>query len=171
VIALAETGPGPVRVMLVDDYQVVRDGLKAVLAREADMTVVAEAASADEAVRVAQACRPDVVIMDVRLGGGSGIEATRDIRAHDPGVKVLMLTSFADDEALYSSVMAGASGFILKQIRLDGLMQAIRAVAAGETLISEDETGRVVLRIQRGSTSIATSAWPGSRLRRSESWR
>src|SRR5579859_4445443 len=97
--SFAETTVSVVRVMLVDDYQVVRDGLKAVLGREPDMTVVAEAASADEAVRIAHRCRPDVVIMDVRLGSGSGIEATRDIRAEDPEVKVLMLTSFADDEA------------------------------------------------------------------------
>jgi DNA-binding NarL/FixJ family response regulator len=124
--------------------------LKAVLGREKDMTVVAEAASADEAVRVAHDCRPDVVIMDVRLGTGSGIEATRDIRAEDPGVKVLMLTSFADEEALYASVMAGASGFVLKQIRLDGLIGAIRAIAAGESLITEDETSAVRSRLRRG---------------------
>ena len=150
MIAPTEALAAPLRVMLVDDYQVVRDGLKAVLGREPDMTVVAEAASADEAVRVAHDCRPDVVIMDVRLGGGSGIEATRDIRANDPRVKVLMLTSFADDEALYSSVMAGASGFILKQIRLDGLISAIRAIGNGETLITPDETSTVVSRLQRG---------------------
>ena len=148
--AATPTTAAPVRVMLVDDYQVVRDGLRAALSRESDMTVVCEAASADEAVRVARECRPEVVIMDVRLGGSSGIEATRDIRADDPNVKVLMLTSFANDEALLASVMAGASGFVLKQIRLDGLIRAIRAVAAGETLISEGETRAVVSRLERG---------------------
>jgi DNA-binding NarL/FixJ family response regulator len=148
--AALPTAATPVRVMLVDDYQVVRDGLRATLSREGDMTIVGEAASASEAVRVARACRPEVVIMDVRLGGSSGIEATRNIRADDPNVKVLMLTSFTDDEALYASVMAGASGFVLKQIRLDGLISAIRAVAAGETLISEGETRAVVSRLERG---------------------
>ena len=115
--AAQPTAAEPVRVMLVDDYQVVRDGLRAALGRENDMTIVGEAASAKEAVRVARECRPEVVIMDVRLGGSNGIEATRDIRAEDPKVRVLMLTSFADDEALYASVMAGASGFVLKQVR------------------------------------------------------
>jgi len=117
VSAAQPTAAEPVRVMLVDDYQVVRDGLRAALGRENDMTIVGEAASAKEAVRVARECRPEVVIMDVRLGGSNGIEATRDIRAEDPKVRVLMLTSFADDEALYASVMAGASGFVLKQVR------------------------------------------------------
>ena len=126
----------PLRLMLVDDYQVIRDGLKAVLRREEDMSIVAEAGSADEAVRVARECHPDVIIMDVRLGSGSGIEATRAIRAEDPNIKVLMLTSFADDDALNAAVVAGAAGFVLKQIRLDGLISAIRAVAAGEVLIS-----------------------------------
>jgi two-component system, NarL family, response regulator DevR len=146
----APTAAAPVRVMLVDDYQVVRDGLRAALGRENDMTIVGEAASADEAVRVARKCRPEVVVMDVRLGGSSGIKATRDIRSDDPNVRVLMLTSFADDEALLASVVAGASGFVLKQIRLDGLISAIHAVAAGETLISESETRGVVSRLKRG---------------------
>ncbi len=148
--AAQPTAAEPVRVMLVDDYQVVRDGLRAALGRENDMTIVGEAASAKEAVRVARECRPEVVIMDVRLGGSNGIEATRDIRAEDPKVRVLMLTSFADDEALYASVMAGASGFVLKQVRLDALISAIRAIAAGEHLISEGETRAVVSRLERG---------------------
>jgi two-component system, NarL family, response regulator DevR len=139
-----------VRVMVVDDYQLVRDGVRSVLERQPDLVVVGEAGSAEEAVRVADSCVPDIVIMDVRLGKGSGIEATREIRSRRPTTRVLMLTSFADDEALYASVMAGAAGFILKQIKLDSLLEAIREVAAGQDLITMEETQAVFKRIAGG---------------------
>src|SRR5438094_4864537 len=105
------------RVMLVDDHEIVRSGIRAMLAATDDLRVVAEAESVAEAVREAERTRPDVVVMDIRLADGSGIEATREIRSRLPATQVLMLTSFADDEALYASIMAGAAGYVLKQIR------------------------------------------------------
>jgi DNA-binding NarL/FixJ family response regulator len=148
-----------VRVMVVDDYQLVRDGLRSMIDRNADLVVVGEAATVVEAIRVADACAPDVVVMDVRLGDGTGIEATREIRSRHPRIRVLMLTSFADDEALYASVMAGASGFVLKQIKLDTLLEAIRAVASGTTLVSPEEVSAVFTRIANGQ-----HIYPDSRL-------
>ena len=110
------TKPAPLRVMLVDDHEIVRDGIKAMLDTQDDIVVTAQAGSVQEAIDEAARTRPDVVVMDVRLADGSGIEATRQIRADHPDTKVLMLTSFADDEALFSSIMAGASGYVLKQV-------------------------------------------------------
>ena len=124
----------PLRVMLVDDHQVVRDGIKLLLADTDDVVVCAEASSAREAVAVAAQALPDVIVMDVRLSDGSGIEATRDIRAARPQTAVLMLTSFADDEALFASIMAGAAGYVLKQIKGDELVRAIRAVGQSKAL-------------------------------------
>ncbi len=149
----------PLRVMVVDDYQLVRDGLRSVIERQPDLVVVGEAGTVGAAVRVADSCAPDVVVMDVRLGSGSGIEATREIRSRRPRSRVLMLTSFADDEALYASVMAGASGFVLKQIKLDSLLEAIRDVAAGAELITEEEVHAVFGRIAGGK-----HAYPDTRL-------
>jgi two-component system response regulator DevR len=149
----------PVRVMVVDDYQLVRDGLRTVIGRQPDLVVVGEAGTAEEAVRVADSSRPDVVIMDVRLGPASGIEATREIRSRRPLTRVLMLTSFPDDEALYASVMAGASGFVLKQIKLNALIDAIRDVAAGEDLVTAEEVKAVFKRIEGGK-----HAYPDTRL-------
>ena len=107
---------GVLRIELVDDHEVVREGLKALLDAERDLEVVGEAGTVAEAVRRVGYDSPDVVVLDVRLPDGSGIEACREIRARWPQVRVLMLTSFADDEALFSSIMAGASGYVLKQI-------------------------------------------------------
>ncbi|HXN92446.1 MAG TPA: response regulator transcription factor, partial [Candidatus Sulfotelmatobacter sp.] len=106
-----------IRVLLVDDHEVVRDGVKSLINLNDDMTVVAEASTVRGAVEQAERTRPDVVVMDVRLADGSGIEATREIRARLEKTQVLMLTSFADDEALFASIMAGAAGYVLKQIR------------------------------------------------------
>jgi two-component system response regulator DevR len=103
----------PLRVMLVDDHEVVRDGIKALLAANHDIVVCAEAATVRQAVAEADRAIPDVIVMDVRLQDGSGIEATRDIRANRPQTQVLMLTSFADDQALFASIMAGAAGYVL----------------------------------------------------------
>ena len=140
----------PLRVMLVDDHEVVRDGIKALLAAHDDIIVCAEAASVRQAVTEADRALPDVIVMDVRLQDGSGIEATRDIRAARPQTKVLMLTSFADDQALFASIMAGAAGYVLKQIRGDDLVQAIRTVGAGQSLLDPAVTRSVLERLRRG---------------------
>jgi two-component system response regulator DevR len=140
----------PLRVMLVDDHQVVRDGIKLLLNDTDDVVVCAEASSAREAVAVAAQALPDVIVMDVRLQDGSGIEATRDIRAARPQTSVLMLTSFADDEALFASIMAGAAGYVLKQIRGDELVRAIRAVGAGQNLLDPAVTKGVFDRLRKG---------------------
>src|SRR5438094_3962390 len=114
------------RIMLVDDHEVVRDGVKALINANEALAVVAEAGTVQDVVDQAMRTRPDVVVMDVRLADGSGIEATREIRAKLEKTQVLMLTSFADNEALFASIMAGASGYVLKQIRGGELIRAIR---------------------------------------------
>jgi two-component system, NarL family, response regulator DevR len=145
------TGMGrPLRVLLVDDHEVVRDGIRALLSGVDDIVVAAEAGSVGEAVAVAERTQPDVVVMDVRLPDGSGIEATRDIRAQRPATKVLMLTSFADDEALFASIMAGAAGYVLKQIRGAELVRAIRTVGQGQSLLDPAVTKGVLDRLRRG---------------------
>jgi two-component system response regulator DevR len=140
----------PLRVMLVDDHEIVRDGIKAMLRGTDDVIVTAEAGSVRDAIDEADRSRPDVVVMDVRLTDGSGIEATREIRAKHPDMRVLMLTSFADDEALFSSIMAGASGYVLKQVRSGELLRAIRAVGAGESLLDPAVTTAVLDRLRKG---------------------
>jgi two-component system, NarL family, response regulator DevR len=140
----------PLRVMLVDDQEVVRGGVKALLAANEDIVVTAEAASVREAIDEAERARPDVVVMDVRLADGSGIEATREIRARRPKTQVLMLTSFADDEALFASIMAGASGYVLKEVKGGELVRAVRAVGAGQSLLDPAVTSQVLDRLRRG---------------------
>lgn len=140
----------PLRVMLVDDHEVVRDGIKALLAAHDDIVVCAEAATVRQAVGEADRALPDVIVMDVRLQDGSGIEATRDIRATRPATQVLMLTSFADDQALFASIMAGAAGYVLKQIRGDDLVRAIRTVGAGQSLLDPAVTKGVLDRLRKG---------------------
>ena len=137
----------PLRVMLVDDHEIVRDGIRAMLDAQDDIVVTTEAGSVREAVDEAARTRPDVVVMDVRLSDGSGIEATREIRANRPETKVLMLTSFADDEALFNAIMAGAAGYVLKQIRGSDLVDAIRKVAAGQSLAHLTEQEQRVLEL------------------------
>jgi two-component system response regulator DevR len=136
--------------MLVDDHEVVRDGVKALLEAAGGMLVVAEAGTIREAVANAERSFPDVIVMDVRLADVSGIEATREIRSRRPDAAVLMLTSFADDDALFASIMAGASGYVLKQIRGDDLVQAVRAVGRGESLLDPAVTGTVLARLRSG---------------------
>jgi DNA-binding NarL/FixJ family response regulator len=140
----------PLRVMLVDDHEVVRGGIRAMLQATDDIVVTAEAASVREAIDEAARARPDVIVMDVRLTDGSGIEATRQIRADRPESKVLMLTSFADDEALFASIMAGASGYVLKQVNAAELLRAIRAVGRGESLLDPAVTTSVLDRLRKG---------------------
>lgn len=138
------------RVLLVDDHEVVRAGVRTMLERTEDIRVVAEAGSVRDAIVQAERTRPDVVVMDVRLADGSGIEATREIRARRQETKVLMLTSFADDEALFASIMAGASGYVLKQIQGGELVRAIRAVGEGQSLLDPAVTASVLERLRRG---------------------
>lgn len=140
----------PLRVVLVDDHEVVRSGVRALLQVNDDIVVAGEAGSVREAIDEADRCRPDVVVMDVRLVGGSGIEATREIRARHPETFVLMLTSFADDEALFASIMAGASGYVLKQVQGGELVRAIRAVGAGKSLLDPEVTTQVLDRLRKG---------------------
>ena len=140
----------PLRVMLVDDHEVVRNGIRAMLDTEDDIYVTTEAGTVREAIDEADRAKPDVVVMDVRLTDGSGIEATREIRAKHPDIRVLMLTSFADDEALFASIMAGASGYVLKQVKGGELVRAIRAVGAGQSLLDPEVTNAVLERLRKG---------------------
>lgn len=123
------------RILIVDDHEVVRIGMAALLQRREGFQVVGEAGTAQEAIAQATKCQPDVVIMDIRLPDGSGIEACREIRALNPNIRVVMLTSYADDEALFSSMMAGAEGYVLKMIGSDALVRAVETVARGEPLL------------------------------------
>jgi DNA-binding NarL/FixJ family response regulator len=136
--------------MLVDDHEIVRDGIRAALDPEEDIVVTSQAGTVREAIDEADRTRPDVIVMDVRLADGSGIEATREIRAMHPEIKVLMLTSFADDEALFASIMAGASGYVLKQVKSGELLRAIRAVGGGDSLLDPSVTNAVLDRLRRG---------------------
>jgi len=140
----------PLRVMLVDDHEVVRDGIRSLLEASDDIVICAEAGTVQGAIDEAARTRPDVVVMDVRLADGSGIEATREIRANRPKTQVLMLTSFADDEALFASIMAGASGYVLKQIQGAEIVKAIREVAAGKSLLDPQVTNAVLDRLRKG---------------------
>jgi len=140
----------PVRVMLVDDHEIVRGGLKTLISSTEDIIVTAEAGTVREAIDEADRARPDVVVMDVRLADGSGIEATREILAKHPKARVVMLTSFADDEALFASIMAGASGYVLKQVNSAELLRAIRAVGEGKSLLDPEVTDAVLSRLRKG---------------------
>lgn len=130
--------PGrPIRVYLLDDHELMRRGLRTVLDADADVEVVGESASAREAMRRIPALRPDIALLDVRLPDGSGIEVCRAVRATDPSIRALMITSYDDEEARTAALLAGASGFILKQIRSPHLLAALHRVAAGEQLVDE----------------------------------
>ena len=141
---------GPIRVLICDDHEIVREGLRTLLAGRSDMRVVAEAGTVADAVEAATRETPDVVIMDVRLPDGSGVEACREIREMLPDTKVIMLTSYPDDEALYASIIAGASGYLLKQTRAKALVEAIDTVSKGRALLDPDVTARVLERVRRG---------------------
>lgn len=141
-----------IRVLLVDDHEVVRAGLKALIDSEEDMNVVGEAGTAEEGVRRVGFDEPDVVVLDVRLPDASGVEACRDIRQRFPDVRVLMLTSFADEEALMAAILAGASGYVLKRIKSQELVSDIRKVGAGESLLDPEMTDRLFQRLRTGSS-------------------
>jgi len=141
-----------VRVMLVDDHEVVREGLRTLIGRQKDMVVVGEAGTMTEAIETAAKAKPDVIVMDVRLPDGSGVEACRTIRESRPETKVIMLTSYADDEALFASIVAGAAGYLLKQTRGQAVIDAINTVAQGRSLLDPDVTGKVLERVRKGRT-------------------
>lgn len=141
------------RILLVDDHEVVRRGLKALLETEVDLTVVGEAGTVAEALRRTGFDSPDVVVLDVRLPDGSGIEACREILSSFPDVKVLMLTSYADEEALMSAILAGASGYLLKRIDSKVLVDSVRRVGRGESLLDEEMVSKLFDRLRGGKPS------------------
>ena len=139
-----------IRVYLLDDHEVVRRGLADLLTASGDIEVVGESGLAQEAARRIPALRPDVAILDARLPDGNGIDVCRDIRALDSSIKGLILTSYEDDEALFAAIMAGAAGYVLKQIRGTDLVDAVRRVSAGQSLLDPAITTRVLERIRSG---------------------
>ena len=139
-----------IRVFLLDDHEVVRRGLVALLESAGDIEVVGESGLAQEAARRIPALRPHVAVLDARLPDGSGIDVCRDIRSADPDIRALILTSYQDDEALFSAIMAGASGYVLKQIKGTDLVDAVRRVAAGQSLLDPVVTQQVLERIRNG---------------------
>ena len=141
-----------IRVFLVDDHEVVRRGVAALLETEDDMTVVGEAGTAEQALSRIPVVVPDVAVLDVRLPGGSGVQVCREIRSDHPEIACLMLTSFADEDALYDAVMAGAAGYVLKQIHGADLVGAVRTVASGGSLLDSGSTGAMLERL-RGAQS------------------
>lgn len=147
------------RIIIVDDHEVVRLGLRALLDRHPDFSVVDEAGSAKEAVQKVLQHRPEIVVMDIRLPGGNGIEACREIVAQSPETKVIMLTSFAEDDMLFESIAAGAVGYVLKQIGGDDLVRAIEAVGRGEALLDPILTQRVFARVREAQRKDEQSAF------------
>lgn len=141
----------PIRILIADDHEVVRIGLASLLDGQPGLQVVAQAESGDEAVRLARRHRPDVVVMDIRMPNGSGIDACRTITAELEGMPVIMLTSHADSEALFDAIDAGASGYVLKRIGTTELIDAVRTVAAGGSLLDPTMTRRVLDRLRNAS--------------------
>ena len=146
----------PLRLLVVDDHEVVRQGLVALLDRRQGFEVVAQAESVADSIALADRYEPDLVIMDVRLPDGSGIEACREIRAARPATRVVMLTSYPDEEAVLSAIIAGASGYLLKQIRGRDLVSALEAVGRGESLLDPAVTEKVLERVRRVASGSAT---------------
>ncbi|MFD7904972.1 response regulator [Kitasatospora sp. NPDC059747] len=150
----------PVRVFLLDDHEVVRRGVHDLLDGEPDLEVVGEAATAEQALVRVPALRPDVAVLDVRLGDGDGVSVCRELRSRMPGLACLMLTSFDDEEALLDAVMAGAAGYVLKQISGTDLVAAVRTVAAGRSMLDPGAATRLLNRI-RSDAEPAQSSIPG----------
>ena len=154
---MTDTAPSPkLRLLVVDDHEVVRQGLVALLDRREGFEVVAEAATVAEAIAMAHRFEPDIVIMDVRLPDGSGVEACREIRADLPATRVVILTSYPDEEAVLSAIVAGASGYLLKQVRGRDLVAALEAVGRGESLLDPAVTEKVLERVRRIATGTYT---------------
>jgi DNA-binding NarL/FixJ family response regulator len=151
-----QTEARPLRLLVVDDHEVVRQGLVSLLERREHFQVVAEAGTAAEAVEMTRKFEPDLVVMDVRLPDGSGIEACREIRAEFPGTRVVILTSYPDEEAVLSAIIAGASGYLLKQIRGRDLISALESVGRGESLLDPAVTEKVLDRVRRIATGTYT---------------
>ncbi len=147
------------RILLVDDHEVVRLGLRALLDKHPNFEVVAEAATARDALEKTQLYKPEVVVMDIRLKGGSGIEACQEITTNHPETKVIMLTSYAEDEMLFSAIRAGAAGYVLKQIGGDDLIRAIEAVGRGEALLDPAVTQRVFQEVRKAAREEEASAF------------
>ncbi len=140
----------PIRVFLLDDHEVVRQGLRFLLENSGDIHVVGEAGLAQEGIARISALRPDVVILDARLPDGSGIDVCREVRSADPGIQALVLTSYDDDGALFAAIVAGAAGYVLKQVSAQDLVGAVRRVARGESLIDPSLMARVLDRVRDG---------------------
>ncbi len=137
-----------IRVFLLDDHEIVRRGVKDMLEAEPDITVIGEAGTAASALARIPALRPDVAVLDVRLPDGDGVTVCREIRSRMPEVACLMLTSFGDDEALFDAIMAGAAGYVLKQIRGNDLVGAVRTVASGESMLDPEAASKVLARMR-----------------------
>ena len=167
--AVTETAAGVVRVFLLDDHEVVRRGVADLLEAEPDLTVVGEAATAAEALARVPAVRPDVAVLDVRLPDGDGVTVCRELRSLFPDLRCLMLTSFADDDALFDAIMAGASGYVLKQIRGTDLVGAVRTVAGGQSLLDPRTTAKVLERMRAAAEDRVR--WRACRSRSARCWR
>lgn len=141
-----------IRVFVLDDHEIVRRGVAELIGAESDLEVVGEAGTAAAAIRRLPAAAPDVAVLDARLPDGSGIEVCREVRAEHPEIRCLILTSYDDDEAIFAAVLAGASGYVLKQIRAANLLDAIRQVASGRSLLDPDVTEALLRRIRTGTT-------------------
>jgi DNA-binding NarL/FixJ family response regulator len=146
----AEPATGKIRVFLLDDHEIVRRGLRELLEGEGDIEVVGESGLAQEALRRIPALKPDVAVLDGRLPDGSGIDVCREIRSRNPEIAALILTSYDDDEALFSAIMAGAAGYVLKQVRGNDLVDRVRRVAAGQSTLDPAVTQQVLDRLRRG---------------------
>jgi len=146
----AAPAPDPIRVYLLDDHEIVRRGIKELLESEGDIVVVGESGLAQEAARRIPAIRPDVAILDGRLPDGSGIDVCREIRSRDSSIAALILTSYDDDEALFSAIMAGAAGYILKQVHGTDFVETVRRVAAGQSMLDPAVTAQVLERLRSG---------------------
>jgi two-component system response regulator DevR len=148
--SIDEADPDIIRVFLLDDHELVRRGIRELLESEGDIVVVGESGSAQEATRRIPALRPDVAILDGRLPDGSGIDVCRDVRSVDPSIKALILTSYDDDDALFAAIMAGAAGYILKQVRGNDFVDTVRRVAAGQSTLDPAMTAQVLERVRTG---------------------
>ncbi|MEV0976417.1 response regulator transcription factor [Streptomyces sp. NPDC049915] len=157
-----QAGPdNPIRVFLLDDHEVVRRGVHDLLNDEPDITVVGEAATVEQALVRVPALRPDVAVLDVRLPDGDGVTVCRELRSNMSDLACLMLTSFDDEEALLDSIMAGASGYVLKQIRGSDLVSAVRTVARGQSLLDPSATTKLMARLRGGQQQAEPDALPG----------
>jgi two-component system response regulator DevR len=158
---MATSQTDAIRILIVDDHAVVRIGLKTVLANATGFRVVGEAGTVNDAITLAVQARPDVVLMDVRLPDGSGVEACRRIKADNPDIRVVMLTSYQDEEAIVGSVMAGASGYLLKQADAERLIQAIRDAAAGDSSLDPRAAGTLLSQFRELSAKQAEAELAG----------